>query len=282
MTSTASRLVAALPGDLGHEVRLYRRLAGAQVRGQMQYRASFWMQLTGVAIVYTVEFASVLFYFLHFETIGGWGPGEVALLYGLSSVSFGIAHTVGGGFAVFSQMIVRGDFDRLLVRPLSAFVQVLAADIQLRRLGSIIQGVVALGIGLAFADVSWSPGMALWLPVTVLSAATVFTALFSLEATLCFWTTQGTEIVNAFTYGGSNMTNYPIHIYDRWVRRFLVFVLPLALVIYVPVVALLGRPVPLGLPGWMAWSAPLAALAFATVAGLAWRVGVRHYRSTGT
>ncbi len=282
MTSTASRLAAALPGDLGHEVRLYRRLAGAQVRGQMQYRASFWMQIAGVTVVYAIEFASVLFYFLHFESIGGWGLGEVALLYGLSSVSFGIAHTIGGGFAVFSQMIVRGDFDRLLVRPLSALVQVLAADIQLRRLGAIIQGVVSLGIGLTYADVSWSLGMVLWLPVTVLSAATVFTALFWLEATLCFWTTQGTEIVNAFTYGGSNMTYYPIHIYDRWVRRFLVFVLPLALVIYVPVVALLGRPAPLGLPGWAAWSAPLAALAFTALAGLAWRTGVRRYRSTGT
>jgi len=275
-------LAAALPGDLGHEARLYWRLVAAQVRGQMQYRASFWMQLFGVALVYTVEFASVLFYFLHFETIGGWGLGEVALLYGLSSVSFGIAHTVGGGFAVFSQFIVRGEFDRLLVRPFSALVQVLAADIQLRRLGSVLQGIGALGIGLVYADVHWTVGTALWLPVTTVSAATVFLALFSLEATLCFWTTQATEIVNAFTYGGSNMTHYPIHIYDRWVRRFLIFVLPLALVIYVPVVALLGRPAPLGLPAWAAWSAPLAAALFAIVAGLAWRTGVRHYRSTGT
>jgi hypothetical protein len=49
-----------------------------------------------------------------------------------------------------------------------------------------------------------------------------------------------------------------------------------------PGAGLLGRPDPLGLPPWAGWCAPAVALA-ASAAGLAvWRVGVRHYRSTGS
>jgi ABC-2 type transport system permease protein len=45
---------------------------------------------------------------------------------------------------------------------------------------------------------------------------------------------------------------------------------------------MLGRPDPLGTPGWLRWCSPLTALLVAAVAGLFWRTGVRHYRSTGS
>lgn len=268
--------------DLRHEARLYQRLAANHVRGQMQYRVSFWMQIVGNALVYGLEFAAVLVFFLHFETLGGWKAGDIAFLYGLSSVSFGLAHIIGGGFASFSQFIVRGEFDRLLTRPLSSFVQVLAADVQMRRLGTVIQGGVAFGVSAWLIDVPWSLGRVLYLPVTVLSATVLFTALFTLEATVCFWTTQATEVVNAFTYGGSNVALYPIHIFDVWMRRLFLFIVPLGLVIYAPALYILDKDDPLGLPIWSRFIAPLAAALFSVVAGAAWQTGVRHYRSTGT
>lgn len=268
--------------ELLNEAGLYRRLAAAHVRGQMQYRGSFWMQIAGNALIYSLEFAAVLIFFLHFETLGGWHPGEIAFLYGLSSVSFGIAHIIGGGFASFSQLIVRGEFDRLLTRPLSSFVQVLAADVQMRRLGTVLQGIVAFAVAAALTDLPWTLGRALYLPVTIASAVAVFTALFTLEATVCFWTTQATEAVNAFTYGGSNLALYPIHIFDVWMRRLFLFIIPLGLVIYAPALYLLDKPDPPSFPAWARFIAPVAAAIFAALAGAAWRSGVRHYRSTGT
>jgi ABC-2 type transport system permease protein len=55
-----------------------------------------------------------------------------------------------------------------------------------------------------------------------------------------------------------------------------------AFVAYYPALALLDRPDPLGLPPWVAWSGPLVALAAAAAAAMMWRLGVRHYRSTGS
>lgn len=267
---------------LRHEAALYHRLATNHIRGQMQYRVSFWMQIAGNVLIYSLEFVAVLVLFLHFDTLGGWDVGEIAFLYGLSSISFGFAHIIGGGFASFSQLIVRGDFDRLLTRPLSAFVQVLVSDVQMRRLGTVIQGAIASAVAARLIDIPWTVGRIVYLPVTIISASILFTALFALEATICFWTTQATEVVNAFTYGGSTVALYPIHIFDAWMRRLFLFVIPLGLVIYTPALYILNKPDPLGLPAWSRFLAPLAAVLFSLVAASAWRVGVRQYRSTGT
>jgi ABC-2 type transport system permease protein len=223
-----------------------------------------------------------LILFRHFATLGGWRVGEIAFLYGLSALAFGIAHTLAAGFATFSEQIRRGEFDRILVRPMGAMAQVLASDIQLHRLSGAVQGAIVLGVAMRLVEIDWSVGKVIYLPIVVLSAILLFMALFALEATLCFWTIEATEVVNAFTYGGAQMALYPLHIYDAWLRRLFLFVVPLGLVIYTPSLFVLNKPDPLGLPAWMRFVAPVAAVGFALLASIAWRVGVRHYRSTGS
>ena len=252
------------------------------MRRDLQYRVSFAFQVVGNFGLYMLSFASIFIIFGHFETMAGWRVGEIAFLYGLSGLAFGIAHLLAAGFSTFSQMVVHGEFDRVLVRPVGTMLQVLASDVQLRRVGDVLQGAVALAIAFQLVDLDWTLGRALYLPVVVLSAAILFLALFSLQATLCFWTTEATEVVNAFTYGGRDLTRYPVHIFDVWLRRLVLFVIPFGFVVYAPSLYLLNRPDPLGLPPFARFLAPVAALVFALLAAAAWRLGVRHYRSTGT
>jgi len=268
--------------QIGAELAICRRLVGARLRGQMQYRGSFIAQIAGNFGVNFVELIAILILFSHFGTIGGWDVGEVAFLYGLSCTSFGIAHLLGSGFSSFSTLIHQGTFDRVLVRPVGTLLQVLAADMQIRRLGEALQGVLVLGAAIGFVGIEWTVGRLVYLPIVLASAVLLYVALFAIEATVCFWTTQATEVLNAFTYGGSDMAQYPLHIYDGWLRGLLLFVVPIGFVIYLPSLYLLDKPDPLGLPGFVPFLAPVAALAFAMAAAALWRLGVRHYRSTGS
>jgi ABC-2 type transport system permease protein len=59
-------------------------------------------------------------------------------------------------------------------------------------------------------------------------------------------------------------------------------VIPLACINYFPGVAILGRSDPLGSTATMQWLAPLAGPVFLIVSFQFWKIGVRHYRSTGT
>jgi ABC-2 type transport system permease protein len=267
---------------LGAELAICGKLMGARLRGQMQYRGSFIAQTVGNFGLHVTELAAILILFSHFGTIGGWGVRDVAFLFGLSSLTFGIAHFLGSGLAAFSTLIHQGTFDRVLVRPVGTLLQVLASDIQVRRLGEAVQGAIVLGVAIWLGDIDWTTGRLLYLPVVILSAILLYASLFAIEATLCFWTTQATEVINAFTYGGSDMAQYPLHVYQAWLRNFLLFVVPIGFVIYLPSLYLLDKPDPLGLPAVAPFLAPVAAVAFALVSGALWSLGVRHYRSTGS
>jgi ABC-2 type transport system permease protein len=269
-------------GTLRQEFGIYRRLVGARLHGQMRYKTSFILQIFGNFAINFVELIAIFILFQHFDSLAGWRVGAIAFLYALSTIPFGIAHVVGSGFTVFQQQIKLGDFDRVLTRPVSPFVQVLSSDLLIRQFGRVVQGVVAFGIALSLIDIDWTLGRILYLPVAILSAAVLYTALFTLEATLCFWTTEGTEAVNAFTYGGTTLAQYPLQIYDIWMRRFFLWIIPLGLVNFEPALYLLDKPDPIGLPAVARFVSPLAAILFALVAGLLWRTGVRHYRSTGS
>ena len=110
----------------------------------------------------------------------------------------------------------------------------------------------------------------------------LFSGLFVLQATLAFWTIDTLEIMNTVTYGGVETTQYPLSIYRGWFRRFFTFVVPLACVNYFPALAILDRPDPLGTPLWFQWLSPALGGLFLVVALQIWKLGVRHYRSTGS
>ena len=88
--------------------------------------------------------------------------------------------------------------------------------------------------------------------------------------------------MNTVTYGGTETAQYPLPIYQGWFRRFFTWVVPLACVNYLPAQAILGRPDPLGAPPALQWAAPAVGLAFMLLCLQAWKLGVRHYRSTGS
>ncbi|MEW5988101.1 MAG: ABC-2 family transporter protein, partial [Chloroflexota bacterium] len=90
------------------------------------------------------------------------------------------------------------------------------------------------------------------------------------------------EVVNIFTYGGSEMMSYPMSIYQGWLRRFFTFVVPAIFLNYYPALYFLDKPDPLGLPAVAPFLAPVVGLGVLTLALLFWRFGVRHYQSTGT
>lgn len=271
-----------LPETVRSDLRLYRYFVGSRLRSQMQYRASFMtmMIVTGVGI--SVELVAIVILLNRFGDLAGWGVGEVALLYGLASVSFGLAELAGAGFDAFPTTIRRGEFDQILLRPIGTFTQVLAADFQLRRLGRIIQGIVALVLASSWAAIDWSLPKVLLLGVTLFSGMVMFIALFVFGAALCFWTVESIEVINSVTDGGNVLSSYPLTIYHELMQRVFTFIIPLAFVSYIPAVYLLDRPEADDWPRWLPLLSPLAATLLALTATGAWTVGVRHYRSTGS
>jgi ABC-2 type transport system permease protein len=101
-------------------------------------------------------------------------------------------------------------------------------------------------------------------------------------ATVTFWWVESGELGNALTYGGHDFSGYPITAYGALFRRLFAYGLGFAFVAYYPALVLLGRDDPLGAPAALGYGCPLIAAAAAFLAGLLWRAGIMHYRSTGS
>ncbi len=262
--------------------RLYARLAGAALRGQLQYPGQIALKAAGTFLTTTAELAAVFVLFHTFDELGGWGAGEVVFLHGIVSTGLGVAEVFGLGFDKTSALVRGGEFDRILLRPASPFLQVLASDVQPRRLGRVAQGALALALAQGRLGLAWTPPKAALLAAAVAASALVFFTVLVVGAALCFWTIERSEVQNVFTYGGAELGSYPAHVYGRWLRAAFLFAVPLALTSYCPALYLLGRPDPLGLPPLATFYGPAAAMPFFGLGLLAWRAGLRRYQSTGS
>ena len=264
-------------------LRLYGRYVSVSWRSQMQYPASFIATSIGAFATTITDFIAIWALFARFRQIEGWRFDEVALLYGVISVSFALADGLTRGFDVFGERFVKtGDFDRLLVRPRSTALQLLGYEFRATRIGRLAQGMLAWGVGVHLSSVDWTWTAWGTLLFAVLGGVALFAGILVLQATLAFWTVESLEIANTLTYGGVEAGQYPLDIYARWFRNFLTFVVPLACISYFPAASVLGRVERTGVTGWLLPITPAFGFVFLGGALWVWGFGVRRYTSTGS
>jgi ABC-2 type transport system permease protein len=268
--------------DIFDNSRLYFRLLAVALRGQMQYRASFVMLSCATFVTAFTEFLGVWALFDRFGSAQGWSMAEVGLLYGIINVGFPIADGAAAGFDTFPQLVKTGDFDRLLVRPRSTALQVAGREFVPMRVGRLLQGLAVLIWSLSAMQMGLSAPKLLLVLFMIAGYAALFYGLFVLQAIMAFWTVETLEIMNTVTYGGTETAQYPLTIYRPWFRRFFTFVVPLACMNYIPASALFGRPGLSDAPELLRWLAPAVGVLFLVGMLQVWRIGVRHYRSTGS
>ncbi|MEU1278199.1 ABC transporter permease [Streptomyces sp. NPDC005805] len=262
-------------------LRAYGLIVAMWVRSTMTYRLSFAMTALGNLTGTAFDFVTILLMFSHVDALGGWSLPEIAFLYGTTSTAFGLADLLLGSMERLGRRVRDGTLDTLLVRPAPVLAQVAADRFALRRLGRIVQGLLVLGWSLLALDVEWTLTRAAAVPFMVVCGTAIYGAVFVLGAAFQFWAQDATQVQNSFTYGGNTLLQYPPSIFGKDLVRGVTFVVPLAFVNWVPSIYVLGREYPVGLPGWFALLPPVVAALCLALAGLAWRRGLRSYRSTG-
>jgi ABC-2 type transport system permease protein len=257
-------------------------MVAAQVRSQAQYRASFLIEIAGSVCFGVLDIGSVLVLFRITPTLGSFALGPVFLMAALATTAFAAADLAVGNVERLRVYVRSGLLDAVLVRPLGVLVQLTALDVAPRRVGRLVFGIVMLVVAAMHAHVPLTAHMLALLAITPVAGAVIFGAVFVATATVAFWWIESGEIANGLTYGGLNFTQYPITIYGQLLRRTFAYAVGFAFVAYYPTLAVLDLRDPLGAPIVLAYAGPLVAVGAAAAAGLIWRSGVRHYRSTGS
>ena len=258
-------------------MRLYLKYLAITVKGHMQYNASFLFSVLGQALASLSSFFAVYFLFYRFKTVKGFTFSEVLLCFSISLISFSFAECFARGFDRFSVFISDGTFDRMLVRPKSTVFQVAASTMEFSRLGRFLEAVVVLVYAAATCGIHFTGGKILALIMMFIDSTALFAGMFVIYASLCFFTLQGLEFINIFTDGAREFGEYPLAIYGKRVLQFCTFIVPYALVQYYPFLYVTGRSNSV----WYIFL-PLAGIAFLLPCYAFWRIGVRHYVSTGS
>ena len=222
-------------------MKLYFKSLAMHLKGELEYRVNFILSFLSQILVFFTYYFVILALFTKFDHIKGFTLYEVLLCFSVIQFGFSFNEVFARGVDKFDNLIIRGDFDRLLLRPKNMILQVLCSDSDFVKLSRLIQAIIVMFIALFHLSISWNITRVITILLMLFSACVIFFGIFLLAASYCFFTVQGLEVRNVFTDGGKHMAQYPIGVFSKGFVFFFTFIIPYAFVNYYPLLYLLGK-----------------------------------------
>ena len=254
-------------------------LIRASVRGQMQYRMSFLIEIAAGMAYQAVGFLFIWAILARFEALGGWTLPEIALLYGMRLTGHGVYLLFFSNVFRIDDFVREGGYDRFLVRPIPPLLQLMFSTFRVTVVGDFVGGVVILGAALTQVEIAWSPAQVLLLVLALIGGALIDGAFQIGPSALTFRFMESWPLRVIFDDIFSRFGNYPTSILDRPVRNVLTFIIPMAFMAYLPAATLLERET--YLPSWAGWLAPVVGVMAFGVALWVFARASRGYQSSG-
>jgi len=261
-----------------NELRLYFRLIKIHLLSGMEYKG--WPFTISSVVFYCIsEPFVIIMMFSRFGNIGGWTLERILLIYSIALTSFGFAKILCNGFDYFPWYMVRsGDFDRLLLRPKSLVVQVAGSYCNIQRMGNPIGGLVIMIWMLSRLGVTFSLQDVVMLALALIGGFMVYAGVYVMSSGISFFTIGDMHWIYVFSNASFETTRIPVDHMPSVLRNMFTFLMPMLVISYFPASAIGGW----GGSYWRGWLALPAGVAFLAVSMLVWRIGVKHYKSTGS
>ncbi len=257
-------------------ISLYFSFLKVSLKEILIYRIDCIVGIFSQLIVQLVSLIFMFVVFQHTENIAGWNFYQILLLYGVTRIPISISgYCFDGLYDIGPKYIRNGDFDKILLRPVHPLISIIGAS---REFISIADLFIGLGITI------WML-VKLSIPITVLLitkiiffsiiGALIIGAINTIFSISSFWTYRSNEIIWSF-YRMYTFAEYPITIYNKFIRILITIILPFAFVAYYPTMAYLG------LNTYMIYLSPVIAILLWIIAIKLWNLALNKYRSTGT
>ena len=247
------------------------------IESQLEYKASFIMDAISQFFVFFTYYFTIIAIFNRFNNIKGFNVYEILLCFSIIQFGFAFTETFFRGIDKFEDLIIDGYLDRFLVRPRGILYQTLCQRIHLVKIFRLLQALIIMGIALINLNINWDITKIIVLILMIISSVLIFFGLFVLMASYCFITIQGLEVKNLVTDGGKNLAQYPISIYKKGVVFIFTFIVPYAFINYYPLLYFLGKT-----NNIFYMFSPLLVFIFLIPCLLSFKIGLKHYSSTGS
>jgi ABC-2 type transport system permease protein len=248
----------------------------ATVQTQLEYRSGIIARILAVLVGIFTSLLLLWAMFQQVETVGGWNFHQVLVLIGIVyMVEFVVEIWLYPSLNPISGYVQRGEFDLLLLKPISSQFLVTFRYLQVVEAAGVLVGVGVIAYGMHHLDVVTPLNIALLLLFLAVAIAIIYSIYLALS-TLAFWFTRIEEVATII-WLHSSAGSFPINAYPPWARVMFTFVIPVAFVTNVPAEAATGR---------LTWEWGLGGLAFGaaalTGATWLWNRAIRNYSSASS
>lgn len=258
-------------------LKLYGMFLSQYLKAVMHSRTDF---LIGFLAFFLIQFGGIAFIALVFRQIPdlmGWSFYDLLFIYGFANIPRGIDHMFTDYLWLLAgNVIVQGEFDRYLLRPIHPLFQIIAQRFQPDGIGEMIIGILLVVYAASKGGIEFTAGKIILLIVMVIFSTIIYTSIKLILASIAFWTKRSQSILFMF-YSMSEFSKYPLAIYHKFIRTFITYIVPFALTAYIPASYFLGESSLMGSLG-LTVSISLIALALGL---FIFSRGIKQYESVG-
>lgn len=250
------------------------------LKSRFVYKVDFFVGLLSNLMVgaFGLIFIYVLINNDQVGSLGGWSKHEVLFIYGYSLFSLSIFNCVATNLYRFGDKYVNGgNYDRVLLRPLSSIPQVLFESFNLDSISTLVLGVCVLknsgnnlGIPFNFLDI-------IWILISAFSGGVILLSVFIILASFSFYFDDKLGI-GAPVYSLINFGRYPVTIFNKAIQFILSFIIPFAFVAFYPATHFFPDK---GNFIIFCYSTPFVAILTFLLACALWYRGEKRYISSG-
>lgn len=257
-------------------VQMFFRYVAQYMKTRLQYRTDLFVEIGSDLLFQAVNLVFIIVVFGHTQALSGWNRDEIIFIYGFFLVPYALFSSFFNIWDFNDRYIVKGEFDRILTRPIHSLFQVILERMELESLFGVITGLAVMsyaGNRLGITIHWYDPFLFL---IFVIGGALVYAGIFIILASIGFWSDAKTSIM-PMMYNIGNYGRYPVDIYNQVIRFVLTWILPFAFVGVYPAAFFLQRT------EWYIYSylTPLIGCVFFIVSITIWNTGVKRYRGAG-
>jgi len=255
-------------------LRYYLLCRSVDLQTQMSHKFDFLIFLVSDLLtqIATLVFIEVIFYSV--PEINGYSYIEVLFIYGFFSLSYGIFALLFWPLYDFNHIVISGNLDNLLLKPVSPLLQSLSRGIG--DIGGIVIGVFVVTRAILLSGIEFSLISVILFLFFVILGAFILLLTYVLVASLALYfpniSGNFVELIN----NGLNFAKYPVSIFPKLIRVILMYAIPIGLITFVPYLFFFNCIISIDIIYLFC-----AIILYTIIVTLFWKHGIKRYRGIG-
>ena len=256
-------------------IKIYFSFIEASLKEMLIYRVDCLVGMFSQIITEAVEIIFIWIVFQNTPNIAGWNFKQVLLLYGITLISVGIKNFTTDGLYTFGPKLIReGDFDKILLRPVHPLISITGSTKEFVAFGYSFLGILLTVLMIIKLNIPITIILIIKIIFYSICGSLILSALNTIFSITSFWTYRSNEVIWTFDRIYT-FSQYPIDIYNMFIKILITVFLPFAFVAYYPTMSYLG------FNKYMVYLCPIVAIILWVIAVRLWNLALNKYRSTG-